>query len=276
MRCRPPRQGVLATKGGLVDGETGSTPGRDGAPGARARGDRRARSGACAPTGSTCTSCTASTRDVPLEERWGAMAGPSRRQGARARPLGGDRRRSSSAHHAIHPVPACRPSCRCGRATRSPRCCPGAASTAPASSPSRRSAAASSPARSRASEFGGGRLPSEQPALHAGGHGHEPAIVDSRRRDRRRARGTPARWRSPGRSPGRAVVPIPGTKRMRRLEENTEAADLALRPRTSSSSTRCPHPPVPGTDRASSYGTARTDASTLGRLTRRRSPWARW
>ena len=67
---------------------------------------------------------------------------------------------------------------------------------------------------------------------------------------------------------GDHIVPIPGTKRRSRLEENAAAADLhAHCPRTSPSSTRCPSPSARATNPAS-FSTA---ASTVLRFALRRS-----
>ena len=113
------------------------------AAGARARGDRRLAAPAAAPTTSTSTSCTAWTRRAVRGDLGRDGGGRRRRQGARARHVGGGRRRARARPGRSTPSPPCSPSCRCGRATRRPRSCPGAPPTTPRSCRSRRSAAAS-------------------------------------------------------------------------------------------------------------------------------------
>ena len=113
---------------------------------------------------------------------------------------------------------------------RSCRCC---ASWASGWSPTRRSGTASSPAPSApppTSTPRRRRLPQEQPALH---RRELPAQPAPRRRGPggRRPRSAPPRPRSPWpgcSTKGDDIVPIPGTKRVSRVEENAAADDLML------------------------------------------------
>ena len=171
-------------------------------------------------------------------------ASPSRRPGARWRSWSPPARCAASASPRRRPPPSggptpptrsppCRASTRSSPATRRRRCCPPAASWASASSPTARSAAGSSPAPSPA--------PRSSPAddfrgQHAALPGREPRPATSSW-----WRGS-ARWRTgKGCTPaqlalawvlaqGEDVVPIPGTKRRRCLEENVAALSVELTP----------------------------------------------
>ena len=79
-------------------------------------------------------------------------------------------------------------------------------------------------------ELDDGRLPAHRPALHRREPGGEPEARRQGRGDRRRQKGiTPAQlalaWVL---AQGDDIVPIPGTKRRRYLEQNADAVDVEL------------------------------------------------
>ncbi len=79
-------------------------------------------------------------------------------------------------------------------------------------------------------DLAGGRLPPPQPALPGRELRPQPRARRARARDRRREgrRAGPARARVAARTRASDIVPIPGTKRVRYLEENAAAADVEL------------------------------------------------
>ena len=181
--------------------------------------------------------------DVPVEETWGAMADSSTR--ARSARSGCPRSasRSSSARTRSIPSPPCSPRLRCGRATRSPtwsvvrrarRRVPAVRPARPRL-PDRQARAAAVPAR---------RLPQEQPALPARGDGRQPALVEPVKAVAAGHDATPAQvalaWLL---AQGEHVVPIPGTKRRSRLEENAAAADADAQRRGSRGAGRAARAP---------------------------------
>ena len=140
-------------------------------------------------------------------------------------------RRRSAARTRCIPSPRSKPSIRCGAATSSATSCPRAASSASASWPTRRSAAAFSPATIKTLDA---LLPKDRRREHprfdaANIETNRRAARAARRRSRRRTRATPAQialaWLL---AQGDDIVPIPGTKRRKYLEENCAAADLEL------------------------------------------------
>ena len=169
--------------------------------------------------------------EVPIEETVGAMAElVAGGQGALPRALRGRRLQRSAVRTRYIRSPRCRPSTRSGRATLSGRCCPLCASSGSASSRTARSAAGFSPARfarpltsrrrtgagccrasPRRTSNGTSRLVDEVTEL-AEAKGVTPAQLA-------------LAWVH---SRGDDVVPIPGTKRRRYLEENVVALELDL------------------------------------------------
>ena len=154
------------------------------------------------------------------------------RQGALPRALRGRPGRPCGRRTRCTRSRPCRWSTPCSPGTSRTRCWPPAGSSAWRWSRTRRSVAGCSPARSTAAdELGRGRLPAQRAPLRR----REPrrttcALVEPRPRGRRRDRRAPrprSRW--PGCSPRATTsLPIPGTKRVRYLEENIAAADIEL------------------------------------------------
>ena len=154
--------------------------------------------------------------------------------------------------------PRCRASTRCGSAASRRRSSRPSASSASASSPTPRSAAASSPARSARTPTSTRTTPasSASPASSA-----RTSSATSRwsRSSRRSPSASAAR---PGQlalawvlSRGDDVVPIPGTKRRARVEENAGASDVdARRRRRSPSSSEAFPPGVAAGDRYAEQG----------------------
>ena len=204
---------------------------RDGRP-EHLRAAARPRCAASASTTSTCTTCTASTPRAARGDagaRWPSCATAG--HGARHRPVRGHPRRAGAGPR--HP-PRGRPAVgavACGRATPSRAArSPGVRSTAPRSSPSRPLGRGFLTGTVRAGSFGDDDFAQLQPALHAGGHGRQPGLVDRvlAVADRPRRAAGPGRA-GLGAGAGRAACcPIPGTRRAARLEENAAAAGLVL------------------------------------------------
>ena len=113
-----------------------------------------------------------------------------------------------------------------------------------------------------------GRLPQEQPALPAGGDGRQRALVETVKAVAARHDATPAQvalaWLL---AQGDHIVPIPGTKRRSRLEENAAAARWCSAPRTSPSSMRSRTRSARATERANAAGRA-SPRSLSGRASR--------
>ena len=172
--------------------------------------------------------------DVAIEEYAGAVAElVAGRQGQALRHVRGRSRRRSAAHTPCTRSPPCRASTRCGGAAPRRTCWPPAPSSASASSPTARSARGSSPAPSTPPPPSS-RATTSAPPSPASARG--PAST-TRRSSTRSAPSPPPTSATPGqvalawllaRQPW--IVPIPGTTKLHRLEENLAAADLALDP----------------------------------------------
>ena len=233
-RGPPRRRSSLATKFGIVrDRDDPARRGVNGRPEYVRQACEALAAAARASTTSTSTTSTASTRR--RRSRRPSARWPSSCSEGKVRYLGlseaGARRRSAGPTPCIR-SPRCRPSTRSGRATRRTRSCRPAASWASASSPTARSAAASSPARSsrfddlaaddyrRALARASRARTSRRTSTSSTGSRRSPADEG---RARRRSSRSPGCWRQ-----GDDIVPIPGTKRRRRLEENAGAVDVAL------------------------------------------------
>ena len=167
--------------------------------------------------------------EVPLEETWGAMAELVAAGKVGAIGLSEVSVPSWSARRRSTRWPASSPRARCGPATHSPTSSRGAPPTAPRSSRSRRWAAASSPAR--------WRRRSSRPATSARTtRASSPRRWTPTSRSSRPSRPSrPATTRPPAQvalawllAQGDHIIPIPGTKRRSRLEENAAAAALVL------------------------------------------------
>ena len=151
-------------------------------------------------------------------------------QGALSRAVRSRCRRRLRARTRCTRSPRSRPNIRCGAATSKPTCCRRAASSASGSWRTRRSAADFSPRRSRRStrcspRTGGAIIRASSVAISS-------ATARCWRRSKRIAaarQATPAQvalaWLL---AQGGDIVPIPGTKRRRYLEENCAAVDLSL------------------------------------------------
>ena len=171
--------------------------------------------------------------NVPIEETVGAMKRPGRPRARCA--ISGFRKRRlppSGARTRCIPSRRCRPNTRCGRAIPKPKSCPPAASWASPSSPIARWGAGSSAGTSR-------RSTSSRPTT----------IAATTRASRERTCAATWNWQrrveelaaEKGCTPaqlalawllaqGDDIVPIPGTKRSKYLEENAQAASLKLDP----------------------------------------------
>ena len=126
---RPPRAGRAGHQGRpgrrpAPTGGPGNSPGSatTAAPSTSARRSTTACAGS-APTTSTSTSCTGSTRRCRIEESWGAMAEVVAAGKARQIGLSEVTVPRSSGPRRCTRWRRCSPSCRCGPATRWPRCC---------------------------------------------------------------------------------------------------------------------------------------------------------
>ena len=217
---------VIATKAGLVVGPTGGYPMQNDA---RPAHIREAADGTLRRLRTDVIDLYQLHRidpDVPLEESWGAMAELVGAGKVRALGLSEANVEQLERAHAIHPVATCSPSSRSGSKNAWTTSCRGVRRTTPRSSPTRRSAAVSSPARSRTGakvdprDFRS-RLPRfAQDAVEANQAiiRHVRAIAD--RHDA--APGQIALAWVLAQVPH--IVPIPGTRRLRHLEENAAAA----------------------------------------------------
>ena len=145
-------------------------------PGAHPPGRGRLAPAARRRRPSTCSTSTASTPSVPIEDVAGAVkdligAGKV----TPLRPVRGRRRRRSAAPTPSSRSPPCRASTRCGGANPRRRSCRPWRSSASASSPSARSARGSSPARSSAGDgVRQRRHPQHHPPLHPRGPEGQP------------------------------------------------------------------------------------------------------
>ena len=222
---------VLATKFGIVRGDEPADRGVNGSP-EYVREASTPRCSGSASTTSTSTTSTASIPSVPIEETVGAMAeavaggqGPPPRAVSEAAP------ETIRRAHATHPIAARADRALALGARRARRaCCRPAASSVSASSPTRRSGAASSPAASPPAPTSG----TATSAATTRGCGARtsiatPASSPPSRRSATRKDATPAQialaWVL---AQGEDLVPIPGTRRIERLEENAAAADIEL------------------------------------------------
>ena len=201
-------------------------------PGAYPARGRRVAAAAAAPTGSTCCTSTASTRRCR-----------SRTSPGRSRSWSRPARSGTSAC----PRPARAPSAGPTRCTRSPRC---RASTRCSGANSRRRSSPSleelgiglvpfSPLGrgfltgriDQATEFGEGDIRATLPRFTAEARAANQAVVDLLGRIAEAKGATPAQvalaWLL-AQKPW--IVPIPGTRRPERLEENLGAADVELTP----------------------------------------------
>ena len=155
----------------------------------------------------------------------------ARGQGALPRAVRSRRRRRSAARTPCTRSPRCRPSTRCGAATRRTRSCRRCASSASASCRTARSAAASSPGRSRAiDDLAPDDYRRNTPRFQGENFAEEPATSCDEIEAIAREKGcTPAQlalaWVL---AQGDDIVPIPGTKRRKYLEENVGALDVTL------------------------------------------------
>ena len=172
-------------------------------------------------------------RTVPIEETVGAMAELVRAgQGALPRPLRGVAADDPARACASTRSPRCRPSTRCGAATPRTRSFPPAASSASASSLTARSAAASSPAGSgRFDDLPPDDYRRNSPRFQGENFQKNLDLVHRVEEIARRKKVTPSQlalaWVL---AQGEDIVPIPGTKRRKYLEENVKALEVELTP----------------------------------------------
>ena len=196
------------------------------------RPQRRAtpRCSASASTTSTSTTSTASTRPSRSRRRSARWRSWSSRARCATSGSPRPRRRRSAARTPCTRSPRCRRSTRCGRATPRTTCSPPCASSGSASSPTARSGAASCRARSPS--------PTTSPRTTSGATTRASRARTSSATSSWStacARSPPRRASTPGQlalawllHAGEDIVPIPGTKRVKYLEENAAAADVEL------------------------------------------------
>ena len=167
---------------------------------------------------------------VPIEDVVGTMADLVREGKVRYLGLSEAGEKTIRRAHAHTPSRRCRASTRCGSATSSrasSRCC---ASSASAWFPSRRSAAASSPATSSAPRS----IPTDD--FRRNDPRYQGENFDANVRAAQAVRDLAAKKKATAGQialawllhKGDDIVPIPGTKRRKYLEENVAAADITL------------------------------------------------
>ena len=224
-------QVVIATKFGFAFDEHGQQTGLSSRPEhIRARGGRVAAA-ARHRRRSTCSTSTASTRDVPIEDVAGTVkelidAGKVRHFGLSE---------AGVAHHpararASSPSPRCRASTRCGGASRRPRSSPTLAELGIGFVPfSPLGKGFLTGTVDATTTFAAGDIRAILPRFTRRGAAGEPGLVDLVRRSpsarARRPRQVALAWLL-AQKPW--IVPIPGTRRLERLDENLGAADLEL------------------------------------------------
>ncbi|MEK8172833.1 aldo/keto reductase [Streptomyces sp. M19] len=218
---------VLSTKGGQVVDETGIHPSRGRPEQLRAAVDASLRR-----LGTDHVDLYFLHRidpAVPLEESWGALGEIAATGKVRALGLSEVSLEELRRAEAVHPVNAVQSEMslftRASADTVVPYCVEHGIAFLPYSPLGR----VCSPARSPSRRTFRGRLAAHPAPVHRGGDGRQ-------RQDRRRGpRGRGPARAAPGQvalawllAKGDHVVPIPGTKRTRYLEENAAAADLRL------------------------------------------------
>ena len=221
---------VIATKFGFAFDEDGNQTGVTSRPERHPRGGRRVAAAAAYRHASTCSTSTASTPT----SRSRTSPAPSRSSSRPARCATSACPRPGSAPSAA-PTPSspsrrCRASTPCSGASPRTRSCPSSRSSASASSPSARSVVASSPARSPpTTEFGEGDIRATLPRFEREALEANLALVDLVTGVAERKGATVGQvalaWLL-AQQPW--IVPIPGTRRLERLDENLGSADLEL------------------------------------------------
>ena len=173
--------------------------------------------------------------------RQGAHRG---RQGPALRPVRGRRRPRSAAPTPCSRSPRCRASTRCGGASPRPRSCRRCEELGIGFVPfSPLGKGFLTGTIDQNTTFADGDIRAGIPRFAAEARQANQALVDLLAAIADRKGATPARSPSPGCSPSSPwIVPIPGTRRLDRLEENLGAADLELTATTSPRST--PPPPA--------------------------------
>ena len=225
---------VVATKFGNVRGADGKLPRHQRPARICSPGVRREPAAARAWTSSTSTTSIASTRTCRSRTR--SARWPSSCRRARCSYLG-----LSEAAPADHPPRACRasdharcrPNTRCGAAMPRTRSCRLCASWASASSPYSPLGRGFLTGQFRSPDDIRCRRLAPQHAPLPGRELREEPRARRRRSKRWRRRRAARRrnWRLPGCWPrARDIVPIPGTKRRKYLEENLGALDVVLSP----------------------------------------------